>query len=78
MLSRRKTLAISSSISGEEIEQLVRDAEAMMALVRAIENGEDPGNSRWDGLLTWIVGRKAIVTADAEPWMDVRHVMGAL
>ena len=76
--ARRKTLATSSSVSGEETEQLVRDAEAMMALVRAIENAEDPGNSRWDGLITWIVGRKAIVTADAEPWMNVRHAMEAL
>ena len=76
--ARRKKLATSTLGSEEESGQLLRDAEAMMALVRAIENGKDPGNSRWDGLLTWIVGRKTIVTADAEPWMNVRHAMEAL
>ena len=65
--ARRKRLAADSSVSSEEGEQLMRDADAMVSLVEAIEKGEDPAKSRWDGLLTWIVGRKAIVTEETKP-----------
>ena len=76
--ARRERLAAESSVPSEEGEKLIQDAEAMMSLVGAIENGEGPAKSRWDGLLTLIIGRRAIITEEAEPWMDTRHAMEGL
>ena len=76
--TRRKMLAADQSVSMSEKDQLVRDSDAMMALVNAIEKCEDPATSRWDGVLTCIVGRKGIVFEDGETWMTRRHEMGGV
>lgn len=44
--TRRKMLAADQSVSMSEKDQLVRDSDAMMAIVTAIEKGEDPATSR--------------------------------
>ena len=56
----------------------MRDSDAMMALITAIEKGEDPAVSRWNGVLTVIVGRKGIVFEEGDTWMARRHEMGGV
>lgn len=70
--------AVDQSVSVPERDQMMRDTDAMMALVNAIKIGEDPAVNRWDGVLTVIVGRKGIVFEDGSPWMARRHEMGGL
>ena len=76
--TRRKMRAVDQSVSVPERDQLMRDSDAMMALVNAIKKGEDPAVNRWDGVLTVIVGRKGIVFEDGSPWMASRHEMGGV
>lgn len=76
--TRRKTRAVDQSVSVSEKDQLMRDSDAMMALVNAIEKGGDPAVNRWDGVLTVIVGRKGIVFEEGNTWMARRHEMGGV
>ena len=77
-VTRSRTRAVDQSVSATEKDQLMRNSDAMMALVNAIERGEDPAASRWDGVLTFVVGRKGTVFRDGEAWMAKRHGMGGV
>ena len=74
-VARRRQLAGDPSIPAEESARLMQDVEVMMLLVEAIEKGQGPAKSDWHDQLTWIVGRRAIITEEGEPWMDVRHAI---
>ena len=72
---RRALLATNSTVPQPERDQLLRDVKAMRSLIEYIEAGEGPARCRWDGLLTLIVGKKAMFSAVDEPWMEARHAL---
>ena len=76
--TRRKIHAVNHSVSVSEKDQLMRDSDAMLALVSAIEKDDYRAANRWDGVLTAIVGRKGIIFEEGNPWMARRHEMGAV
>ena len=49
--------AEDQSVSEPERDRLMRDSDAMMALINAVMKGEDPAVKGWPGVLTVLVGR---------------------
>ena len=70
--------AEDQSVSVPKRDQLMRDSDAMMALINAIEKGEEPAVNRWHGVLTLIISRKRIAFEDGSRWMARRHEMGGV
>ena len=72
---RRAMLDMNSSMPPKERDQLLLDAKAMRSLIQSLEARENYTRCRWNGLLTLIVGRKAMSTGVDEPWREARHAL---
>lgn len=74
-ISRRQASAADPQKSASEVEELMKDAGAMMELVEAIKQGEVQTQSSWDLAMTWIVARKAVYVGKHEAWMSTRYAI---